>query len=374
MFKYVPLIIALSVMIFSGCDNPAIYNRSDSLTNLPVIEVYIDEDEYYNLLQTKTTETEIPAKIIYNNESGTGYIRSSGGGSRMHPRWSYRIELKSGLNIAGLKSFSLSSQTYDPTMIHTTVVSRLYAMRGVPVFDNQHVFLKINNQDKGLYLLIERIDEDFFQIRNIPTYEIYKAEFDSDFSLSGPEHPLFSYDKKLPDDNNYAHLLDFINTIETCGISTIEQSLEPYIDIDNYLQYHAMSTVINNDDAFKNNYYLQRETPVSPYKIYPWDFDRSFDPDNDVGLAGENNLFLKLSQNTTVRSKYINEMQFILNNYFREDILFPVIDSTAAHIRQAYNMDPFLGAGRYDLDTQVGALKAFITSRRQFLLDNIGDY
>ncbi len=366
-------VISLFIAV-SACDDLVMYNRSEILSDMPIIEVFVDEDEYYNMLQNKTTRTEAPVKIIYNGKTSTGFIRSSGGGSRLHPRWSYRVELKCEFEVEGLNTFSLSSQSLDPTMIHTTIVSRLYSLRGIPVFRNKHVFLKINNQDMGLYLIIERINEEFFRIRNIPTYEIYKAGLDSDFSFDAPEHPRFTYEKKVPGDNNYTHLFNYINAIDTCGIVNIEQSLGKYMDIDSYIQYHAISSITNNNDAFKNNYYLQRSTVTAPYKFFPWDFDRSFDPVHDIGLAGENTLFDKLSQNQTIREKYVTELQFNLDNYFREDIIFPIIDSTAMHIKQAYNLDPFLGSGGHNLEYQVNELKQFITERIEFFRGYIDDF
>jgi spore coat protein H len=312
--------------------------------------------------------------VIYNGESGTGFIRSCGGGSRMHPRWSYRIKLNNYFQVEQLSQFSLSSQSLDPTMIHTTLVSRLYALRGIPIFRSKHVFLKINNRDKGLYLLIERINEDFFWARNIQPYEIYKAGLDSDFSFNSPRHPLFTYEKKLPEDDNYKHLFDFFKAIETSGIANIESSLGAYLDIDNYLQYHAISSITNNHDAFRNNYYLYRKTAVAPYRLVPWDFDRAFDPIYNVGLAGKNSLFNKISQNQNIRDQYIAEIKFLLDNSFREDILFPIIDSTAIYIAPAYNMDPFLGAGGYNLDFQVNLLKEMISDRIKYFIENIDDF
>ena len=374
MNKIVQIIILLIVLFVACCDDSVMYNRSENLTNMPIIEVFIDEDEYFKLLQNKMTDTEVPAKIIYNDEVSTGFIRSSGGGSRMHPRWSYRVELNYDFEVEGLSIFSLSSQSLDPTMIHTTIVSRLYSLRGIPVFRNKHIFLKINNQDKGLYLIIERIDEEFFRVRNIPTYEIYKAGFGAVQNRRQILAKVLSLKKKLPDDNNYAHLLNYLYSLDTSRVNTIEHSLDEYMDIDNYLQYHAMSTITNNNDAFKNNYHMQRGTAAAQYKFYPWDFDRSFDTIYDVGLAGENTLFDKLSQNQSVRAKYVTELRFILDNYFREDIIFPVIDSTAMHIKEAYNLDPFLGGGGYNFDFQVNELKKFISSRIKFFNENIGDY
>lgn len=346
------LIMALLCFVYS-CDETVMYNGSEGLSEMPVIEVFIDEDEYFNLLQNKTTKTEVPMKLIHKGETNTGIIRSSGGGSRMHPRWNYRIELNNNAEVEGLNTFSLSSQSLDPTMIHTTLVSRLYSLRGTPIFRNKHVFLKINNQDKGLYLLVERIDEQFFNLRDIPTYEIYQAGFDSDFTFGGEDHPQFTYDKKLPEDKNYTHLFNYIHAIDTCGIDDIEQSLNNYMDIDDYLQYHAMSSITNNNDAFKNNYYLHRRTATAPYTFIPWDFDRAFDPEAEVGFAGENTLFEKIIQNPSIEEKYLREIEHILDNYFREDILFPIIDSTASYIEKAYNLDPFLGGGGYNLEYQV---------------------
>ncbi len=374
MAKISNLTVLILFFTVSACDDSVLYNGSELLSEMPVMEVFVDDDEYYNLLQNKTTNTEAPAKIIYKGKTSTGFIRSSGGGSRLHPRWSYLVDLNNNFKVEELNTFSLSSQSLDPTMIHTSIVSRLYAFRGIPVFRNKHVFLKINNQDNGLYLIIERIDEEFFWIRNIPTYEIYKAVLGADLSFDSQDHPRFTYEKKVPEDNNYAHLFNYINAIDTCSIANIEKCLGKYMDIDNYIQYHAISSIINNTDAFKNNYYLHRSTATAPYTFFPWDFDRSFDPVHDIGSGGENTIFNKLSQNQRIKEKYVLELQFNLDHYFREDIIFPIIDSTAMHIKQAYNLDPFLGGGGYNLDFQVNELKKFISNRIEFFRGNINNF
>ena len=375
MSKIIPVLCCLlTILIFTGCEKSVIYNPSETLSGIPVIDLIIDEDEYYHLLQNKASRAEVPAKIIYNQEVLTGQVRSSGGGSRMHPRWSYRVELNPGMQIADLQVFSLSSQSLDPTMIRTTIVTRLYQLRGIPVYRTRHVFLKINNRDKGLYLLSERINEEFYISRNIPTYEIYKAGLDSDFSFESPQHPRYSYEKKLPDDNNYDHLYAFIHAVDTCAIETIGRSLSEYMNVDNYLIYHAMSSITNNNDAFKNNYYLHRVTAIAPYEFYPWDFDRAFDPGVNVGVAGDNSLFRKLRQNEIIRAKYEAELNLILDNYFREDIIFPIIDSTSAHIADAYDLDPFLGAGGYNLEFQVTELKRFIADRILYFRENLDQF
>jgi spore coat protein H len=370
-FKY--FCFTFIVIFLVACSDQVIYNPSDTLSQLPVMEAFIDEDEYYNLLSSKTTDTEVPVKILYQGETSYGFIRSSGGGSRLHPRWNYRVKLNTGFMIEALSEFSLSSQSLDLTMIHTTIVSQLYALRGIPIFNNKHVFLKINNADEGLYLLIERIDESFFEKRAIPVYEYYKANLDSDFSFDALTHPFFTYEKKLPEDNNYDYLFEFFNVLDTCKVDNIEISLGYYLSIDDYLIYHAISSITNNNDAFQNNYYLYRQNSVTPYQFIPWDFDRAFDQERNVGIAGKNKLFDKLYKNEFVKERYLTEIQYNLDNYFREDVIFPIIDSTAVRIKMAYNIDPFLGGGGKNLDFRVNQLKEFISNRIIFLKDEISE-
>ncbi len=373
MDKIRKIAVVLVLCVLHACDGDIIYNASETFSEMPVIELYIDDDEYFNLLQNKTTKSDAPVKIFYNGQAGTGFIRSSGGGSRLHPRWSYRVELNDDFKVEGLNLFTLSSQSLDPSMIRTTVVSHIYALRGIAVFQSKHVFLKINNRDRGLYLILERIDQEFFNRRNIPVYELYKATLDSDLSFDAPNHPRYAYEKEIPEDNNYTHLFNYINAIDTSSISNIEQNLREYMDIDGYIQYHAISSMTNNIDAFKNNYYFYRISATAPYRFLPWDFDRSFGAVDEVGPAGENTLFNKLSRSESMRNKYMKELRYLLDNYFREDIIFPIIDSTAKYIREAYGLDPFLGAGGYNLDYQVSELKNIISGRIELYTGQISD-
>ena len=366
--------ILITIMLIYSCDNSVVYNGSEKLEGMPVIEVLIDDDEYYYLLQDKTTKSDVPVTFIYSGERSTGFIRSTGGGSRMHPRWSYRVKLNDGYTLENLTSFSLSSQSLDPSMIHTAIVSRIYKQQGFPIFRNKHVFLKINNQDKGLYMILERVNEEFFYIRNMPVYELFKANLGADLFFNPADHPRFTYEKKLPEDDNYTRLFKFINAVETSDVNLIEQSLAQYVNIDNYIEYHAISSITNNQDAFKNNYFLYRPNAAAPYNFIPWDFDRSFDAFSDVGLAGDNTLFNKLIQNQNIRDKYKAEIQQLLDTSFKEEVIFPIIDSTAAHIVDAYDLDPFLGGGGFNLDTQVNQLKMDVSNRIRSFRANIENF
>ena len=221
--------------------------------------------------------------------------------------------------------------------------------------------------------MVERIDESFYVNRGLSVYEYYKANLDSDFSFDALTHPLFSYEKKLPEDSNYDHLFEFFNALDTCQVDKIETSLGRYLNISNYLIYHAISSITNNNDAFQNNYYIYRSSSKAPYQFIPWDFDRAFDPEVNVGIAGNNKLFNKLFQNQSVREKYLIEVDFNLENYFTEEVVFTIIDSAASHIREAYYIDPFLGGGGHNFEYQIDKLKDFISARIVYLRNWIAE-
>ena len=150
------------MLICIGCDKDGLFNPSDKLNEVPVLDFYVDQDSYLGMLANRTQNYFIPANIFFKDIKLNGKMRPSGAGSRYFPRWSYRIKLEENQFIEGYNSFNLSAQVHDPTLLHTTLVSELYRQAGFYVFDNFHVFVKINNKDQGLYQFIELVKEDFF--------------------------------------------------------------------------------------------------------------------------------------------------------------------------------------------------------------------
>ncbi len=367
-------VILSIILVFSGCDDDVILNPSDEISSLPVMEFHIDEEDLLALRSNKANSLNVPVRVVYKNKSYLGMVQAQGAGSRLHPKWAYKVELNEGKTIEDLSVFNLSAQVYDKTLLKTTVTSAIYKELGFPTFKNKHVFLKINNRDEGLYPLIERIEQPFFDRRNLPVTELFKLGFGSKFTLAGTYNPQFYFSKEIPDDENYNSLIEFIHAIDTCNSENVYSSLESWLDVHNYLEYHAITSLINNFDAFRNNFFLHKESGLAPFKIIPWDFDKSFYYEDEVGIYGENEIILKLLQNDQVVEEYKNKVKYLLSTVFTKKYIFPIIDSTASVIRDGYNIDPYLGAGRYNFEEEINALKQFISERRQFFINNIDSF
>ncbi|MCK9281025.1 MAG: CotH kinase family protein [Melioribacteraceae bacterium] len=334
---------------------------------MPQMNIVISESEYLSLLSNKLFDYEANGRLGYKNNVYDIEIEAQGAGSRYYDKWSYHVKLKNGSELEGLTEFNLSSQIYDKAMMNTLLASNLYRKIGFSVFESNYVFVNINGKSYGLYLLIEKVDEKFFSKRFMSVYELIKLGFDSKFTFSDEYNTQFYFDKEIPEDNNYNSLNEFIQALDTARTDRIEESLKPYLNVRNYLDYHAMTYIINNVDAFANNFFLYRSKPNNSFEIIPWDFDKAFTKNQTLGIYEGNEIIKKLSQNKVLNDYYLNRMQLFLNKYFTEEELFPIINSTAEKIEEAYNLDPYLGGKGNNFSAEISELKNYIKSRKSYI-------
>lgn len=366
------LFFVLCFALLLSCADDGILNPSENLREIPILSIKVSEEDFERLLLNKTNDLEVPAEVFYKNENYSAVIEASGAGSRYHPKWSYTVELQNEQTIEGKDEFNLSSQVFDPTLLHTTVASHLYRQLGFELFNSHHVFLKINNVDQGLYPMIEKVEEPFFEKRNLSVFQLFKLGFDSKFSFEGTNYPEFIFEKKIPDDKDFTHLHQFIYARDTSNSEQIYTTFGKHLNINQYIRYHALTTLMNSFDAFTNNFFLYKKSPDAPFEIIPWDFDKTFQPYDTPELVGENEIITKLFENDSSFNAYKNEVRNQLNTIFTPENVFPVIDSTAAMIETAYNMDPYLGKnGRYNFSVEIHDLKEYIKDRILYFDNNI---
>ncbi|MCU7502945.1 MAG: hypothetical protein HF314_07720 [Ignavibacteria bacterium] len=373
--KYLKYISAVLFMLaITSCRESIINGPEDNIASIPQLDTYISDGNYQILQENRFSNVSVAADIFAGREKLSATLEAQGAGSRYFPKWGYYVRLDNGQEIGGENSFNLSAQPHDRTMLRSILASYIYSEAGFEVFHSSHVFLKINGKPKGLYLLTEKIDEVFFAKRDIPVHELIKVIFEAKFSFTELNNPASCFEKKIPDDNNLNNLRDFIHCLDNSDNSDLFQRLGKYLDIRQYLMYHAVTSVLNNLDGFENNFYLVKDYPDSPYRILPWDFDKTFDTGINVGLAGNNAIIRKLLQNDSCLSIYKSDLRMILNSCFTEDRLYPIIDSVYIKIKGAYNEDPYLGANGISLEDEISELKRFIRERRAYLLNNIDSF
>ena len=373
MRKVLICLALICLLTLTSCYREVNVNPSDELINFPVIDIIISNEDYLTLLSNKIINYEVPCKISYNDKTMWAEIRAAGAGSRYREKWSYTIEIEDGKVFEGFTKFNFNCQTYDETMLRSLIA--LYAYRSAEVYDFmvKHYFLRINGKDHGLYLQIERIDESYFYRRQIPFWEVYKIGFGTLFTFSETNNPQFTIDKEIPDNNNYSTIKELIHACDTSDTEVLVQTFGKFLNLDQYLRYHAITMIINNMDAFNNNFLLFKRTPNIPFEVIPWDFDNALSHKVDVPLYGRNRLGEKILSNDSLRSVYKSFIKQFITNYYNVEKLFPMIDSLAETIREPYNLDPYLGNGRFDFNEEINKLKVLISNRISYIMENIDD-
>ena len=365
--KKVFAILSFALLLVS-CNITNTETPVDRISTIQLIKGYTSADNLSFLLENKMSDASIPIRLFVDDVPYTGIIKSQGAGSRFYPKWNYFVELDNGEKINWLNSFNLSAQVVDPSFIRTPLALYIYQQLGFLTFTADPVFFSINDKENGLYLLIEKIDQNYFNTRNIQAAELIKVAFGATFTFAVKNDLSDNFEKKIPDDDNFNNLAEFVHALDTVQPKNIPTAIGKYLNIKQYLRYHAFNSIINNSDGLTNNYYFYKKTFTSPYEIIPWDFDKTFDYKINVGLYGDNEIIKVLFKNEECYALYKQEMKTILNECFTESNLFPVIDKIYNQIKDVYNLDPWLRMNGCDLQNEVKQIKNLITQRRAYLL------
>lgn len=362
-------IFPLIFLYLMGCETVNDSNPADEIKSIMLIDADI-EDEYYDvLMENKFSNVKVPAEIIISDRRIPVYFEPQGAGSRYFSKWGYSITCREGNRIDGLSEFNLSIQQYDKAKVRTALASWMYLKAGLPVFHSNHCFLKINDENKGLYVLTERIEDDFFSRRNMHPDELIKVVFGAKFTFSTVNTLHDHFEKKIPDDGNFNNLAEFIYAVDTVKPGSII-TLSKYLDINGYLKYHALTSIMNNSDGITNNFYFYRGKDSTGYSIIPWDFDKTFDPKAKIPLFSGNELMDKLMQSDSLSNLYRSHLKTVLYDIFNKENLYPIIDSVYAKISSAFSLDPYLG-NSVSLNDEINSLKLFIINRRENLLKEL---
>lgn len=341
---------------------------------VPVITAYIDEEDYLSLLENRFSNVNVPILFGYRDQKYNGSIEPQGAGTRMYARWSYRIHLTDGSSVEGLTDFNLGAQITDRSMLRTEVASALYRAEGFPVFSSNYALLSLNSHNEGLYLIIERIDSAFYRRRAIPLQELVKVGFGSHFSFNVPNYPPRNFSKEIPDDANLNNLSDLIHALDITPDDQVFTEISKYLNIPEYLRYHAMTSVIRAQDNFHNNFYLYKTFAGEPYHTQPWDFDLSFEADAKIAFYGENEIITKLLKNDSCFALYKAGLEHIVNDVFTEEKLYPLIDSLSSAISGAYSISPWHGGIGRTQSVEAEKLKSFIRERRDSLMLTLPEF
>ncbi|PLX32012.1 MAG: hypothetical protein C0600_04005 [Ignavibacteria bacterium] len=366
------IIIPLMLLaLVTGCETEPDPNPANDILGVPVLECMIPQERYVELLSNRWSDEEAAVDIFVGGERFRGSFEPQGAGSRFHIRWSFKLEVEKEPYPFGLVESNLSAQIFDDSRLRTALASYVFGELGFPLFDFHPIYLKINGRNYGLYILNERFDTPWFEKRQVPVHELIKADFGSVFTYRNGLQLAKYFRKIVPDDDNVNGMGDLIHALDQARPEHIIEDVGTFLDIENYLRYHAASSVLNHVDGFSNNLFFYKAHPGDPYSIIPWDFDKLMYESSDAGLVGPNDIIFKLLQNDTCVAIYKREIRHVIDDVLDPEKVFPVLDAFAARIVEAHAADPYLGEAGISLEVESNRLKENLMKRRTFFRNNL---
>ncbi len=246
------------------------------------VNIEIDEEDFEDMLENPLEEEYKEATITYNGKEipYTG-VRVKGNSSLSSvansdsDRYSFKLKFNEYIeqDLEGYTKISLNNNFADPSYMREYLTYEMMESMGIPTPEYSYVRVSVNGELYGFYLSVENIEEPYLEKSfGSAAGNLFKGETGASLTWEdGMSIEETNLTQKVGLETNTG-LLDFMEALSK------EENVEDYLDVDSYLRYLAVSTVLANMDSyqgnFSHNYYLYEQDGV--FHFLPWDHNMSF--------------------------------------------------------------------------------------------------
>jgi len=184
--------------------------------------------------------------------------------------------------LRGKQKLVLNNMVQDPTYVAEYLSYQVFRTAGVPAPRVGYVRLYINDEDWGLYALVEAIDKDFLaRWFSDNSGDLYEGAYGID--LESGELDDFEHDE-----GNSTELTNLEAVVTVLDAGATEENLSElrtHIDMDQFITNMAVEVNLLHWDGYTtaNNYRLYHNPDDDLFSIIPWGTDQTF-IDNWYGL------------------------------------------------------------------------------------------
>lgn len=322
------------------------------------LEIELDEENLSQILHGGLDESPVAARLRVGKERLQGYVSLAGQGSISHEKRGYRFDIEGRRGPFAFRSFRLSAQSQDDSFLASLLGHRVYSALGLPVPDIEPVSLYLNRQFVGLYLLIERIEPEFFERRGFAAERVYRSQpILSDFGremIADPARGMKeAYGSYAGDE--ISRLAQWANGEPDAANLGLGSRL---LDFENFTRFVAANLFLVNCDSFNNNLYLFRTEGDPRFRAAAWDWERAYDGTcTPEDLKARSHLVMQLYAQPELRAQVEGILAELRTSRFGPAAVRAHLDEDIARIGRAYAADPYLGGlGR---DPRAKSLRVF---------------
>ena len=286
----------------------------------------------------------------------------------------------------GFKKFSLKNNYGDSSFLREKVAAEVFENAGLAVSNTSFYTLYVDHGDGpeyfGLYTLVEEVDNTVIDTQfssddgNLYKPEDYGASFaEGTFNEDGFEKKTNEDEADWTDIKNlFAALHDDSRTSDA---ATWRTNLESVFDVETFLNYLAVNTVIQNWDTYglmEHNYYLYNNPDNSLLTWIPWDNNEALQDGKQGGslnlnfsdLSGDWPLIEYLYEDEVYKAKYDAYVEAVIDGPFETSYIQGVYDTYSSLVEPYATIErtgySFLNNSSY-FYSAINTLKSHASSR-----------
>jgi spore coat protein H len=255
--------------------------------------------------------------------------------------------------VHGLRTLTLNAGAVDASRLREALAYSVF--RAAKVLAPRTAFAsvtltvpgKYEKEVVGLYTLVEHVNKEFLKTHFQDNKGLLlKPERTRGIDYLGDDWAKYKaryFPKRDATDKEIAHLVAFAKLVSKSDDDTFRKEIGTYLDIDNFLRFVAVNTLLPNTDSFLttgHNFYMYLHPKTNKLHFMPWDLDISFAGFPMMGsvkeqtnmnllkpASGKLKLVDRLLAMPEVDQRYRKIVQEIAANAFTKEKLLAEIDA-----------------------------------------------
>lgn len=236
--------------------------------------------------------------------------------------------------IEGLDGLTLNNNKQDMALVSQTLAYELFNAAGVTAPRCTFAKVTVNGKYLGIYSNVESISKPMLKRRfDNDTGNLYEGTL-ADFYPHAIERIEVKTNKKKHDRSKLDRLAKMLAEEEKLDI----EQLEELVNLDNFLRYWAIESLIGFWDGYtnnQNNYWVYQNGKDGKFYFMPWGADAAFmqsgfpafGPPAANSIYAESLLANRLIQDPAISDRYRATMRWVLENVWKESELIERIDA-----------------------------------------------
>lgn len=268
-----------------------------------------------------------------------------------------------GQNFAGHTSLKLHNNKQDGSNVRQALAYQIFNAAGVPAPRCTFATVEINGKNLGVFSNLEAVDSLFlkrhFGNNNGNLYEAQVSDFRPGWTKT--------FEKK----NNKDAARDDLEAVARALQSDDAQlltDLERVLDIDSFISFWAVETLINHWDGFAgdlNNSFVYHDTASGKLRFIPWGADGTFGSHHilvpfepPASVWAVSHLTRRLYNHPVTQKKYRARLEELLTTVWNETRLLAEVERMTGLLQGLSTVPVFLAT------PQTQQLHQFIRNRR----------